>query len=58
MWSNEIHVEALLLNQHMGRRNEYIIKRGMIELDALLISEEFEGLIDPQHLFQQFVPEL
>ena len=30
----------------------------MIKLDALLISEEFEGLIDLQHLFQQFVPEL
>ena len=30
----------------------------MIKLDALLISEEFESLIDSQHLFQQFVPEL
>ena len=53
----EVYAEALLLDQHVGRRDEGVHKRLVSELDGALEADQLKGVGCTEHLAKHFEPE-
>ena len=53
----EVYAEALLLDQHVGRRDEGVHKRLVSELDGALEANQLKGVGCAEHLAEHFEPE-